>query len=223
MRSWENRHDTMVVDEPLYPHYLNVTGMDHPGREEVIRAGDTDWRRVVAALLGPVPGGVRVFYQKHMAHHLLPGIDRRWVSSLTNVMLIRDPREVVASYVRSRGDVTAEDLGLPQQVQLYDELVAAGTPPPVIDARDFLLHPEPYLRAMCRHIGVDFAGRMLAWPPGRRDSDGVWGRYWYSAVWNSTGFADYRPRYPQLDDSAATVAEECRPLYERLYEARWVL
>jgi hypothetical protein len=158
-----------------------------------------------------------------MTHHLVPGIERGWVGSLTNVMLIRDPREVVASYVRSRADVTAEDLGLPQQVRLYDELVAAGTPPPVIDARDFLLRPEPHLRAMCRHAGVDFSPRMLSWPPGPRESDGVWGRYWYESVWSSTGFAEYRPRQPRLDGGAAVVAEECLPMYERLHEARWQL
>jgi hypothetical protein len=223
MRSWENRPDTIVIDEPLYVHYLNATGLDHPGRAELIRAGETDWRNVVATLLGAVPEGTRVFYQKHMAHHLLPGIDRGWVADLTNVLLIRDPREVVASYVRARPAVTADDLGLPQQIQLYDELAAAGAAPPVIDARDFLLGPESYLRAMCGHVGVDFTPRMLAWPPGRRDSDGVWGRYWYDAVWRSTGFAEYRPRDPQLDGHAAAVAEECRPLYERLHGRRWVL
>jgi len=223
MRSWENRSDTIVIDEPLYAHYLNATRLDHPGRAEVIGAGETDWRKVVATLLGPVPDGTGVFYQKHMAHHLLRGVDRGWVAELTNVLLIRDPHEVVASYVRSRADVTAEDLGLPQQVQLYDELVTAGTAPPVIDARDFLLDPESYLRAMCRHVGVDFTPRMLAWPPGRRESDGVWGRYWYDAVWRSTGFAEYRPRDPQLDGHAAAVAGECRPLYERLHGVRWVL
>jgi hypothetical protein len=223
MRSWENRPDTVVVDEPLYAHYLEVTGLDHPGRDEVIGAGETDWRTVVATLLGPVPVGASVFYQKHMTHHLVPGIERGWVGSLTNVMLIREPREVVASYVRSRPDVTAEDLGLPQQVRLYDELVAAGTPPPVVDARDFLLRPEPHLRALCRHAGVDFSPRMLAWPPGPRESDGVWGRYWYESVWSSTGFAEYRPRQPRLDGRAAVVAEECLPMYERLHEARWQL
>ena len=223
MRSWENRPDTIVIDEPLYAHYLNATGLDHPGRAEVISAGETDWRKVVATLLGPVPDGAGVFYQKHMAHHLLRGVDRGWVAELTNVLLIRDPREVVASYVRSRADVTAEDLGLLQQVQLYDELVTAGTPPPVIDARDFLMDPESYLRAMCRHVGVDFTPGMLTWPPGRRDSDGVWGRYWYDAVWRSTGFAEYRPRHPPLDERSATVAEACRPQYERLHEARLVL
>jgi hypothetical protein len=223
MRSWENRGDTTVVDEPLYAHYLLATGLDHPGRDEVIAAGDTDWRRVVDALVGPVPGGARVFYQKHMAHHLLAGMDRGWVARLTNVLLIRDPREVVASYVRSRATVTVEDTGLPQQVRLHGELAAAGEAPPVLDAADVLRRPEAHLRALCGHAGVDFTPRMLAWPPGPRDSDGVWGRHWYEAVWRSTGFAEHRPRRPRLTGADAAVAEECLPLYRRLHEARWAL
>ena len=223
MRSWENRPDTVVVDEPLYAHYLQATGLDHPGRAEVIAAGETDWRAVVAALLGPVPGGERVLYQKHMAHHLLPGIDRAWVARLANVLLIRDPREVVASYVRSRADVTADDIGVRQQVELYDELAAAGSPPPVIDARDFLGSPEPYLRAMCDHVGIDFSDRMLSWPPGPRDSDGVWAPHWYEAVWASTGFAPPRPPAQPPVGAAAAVAEACLPAYEYLHAARWVL
>jgi hypothetical protein len=223
MRSWENRPDTVVVDEPLYAHYLQATGLDHPGRDEVIAAGETDWRAVVAGLLGPVPGGARVLYQKHMTHHLLPGIEQGWIARLTNVLLIRDPAEVVGSYVRSRATVTADDIGLPQQVRLYDDLAAAGALPPVVDARDFLLAPEPYLRALCAHAGVDFTDRMLAWPPGPRDSDGVWGRYWYDAVWRSTGFDAYRPRHVHLDGPAAEVAATCRPLYAHLHATRWVL
>src|SRR5262245_45506849 len=218
MRSWENRDDTVVVDEPLYAHYLRATGLDHPGRDEVIAAGQTDWRRVVAALVGPVPGGARVFYQKHMAHHLLPAMDRAWVSRLANVLLVRDPREVVASYVRSRATVTVEDTGLPQQVGLHRELAA-----PVLDAADVLRRPEPYLRALCAYAGVEFTSRMLAWPAGPRDSDGVWGRYWYEAVWRSTGFAPYQPRRPRLTGAAADVAEECLPLYRALHDVRWIV
>jgi sulfotransferase family protein len=223
MRSWENRPDTVVVDEPLYAHYLQATGLDHPGRDEVIAAGETDWRQVVATLVGPVPGGARVFYQKHMAHHLLPDVDRAWVARLVNVLLIRDPREVVASYVRSRAAVTADDIGLRQQAVLYDELAAAGSPPPVIDARDFLGRPETYLRALCDHAGVDFSERMLSWPSGPRDSDGVWAPHWYEAVWASTGFAAPRPPAPPPGGPAAAVAEACLPPYERLHAVRWAL
>jgi len=223
MRSWENRLDTVVVDEPLYAHYLLATGLDHPGRDEVIAAGETDWHQVVAGLFGPVPDGVRVQYQKQMAHHLLPEIDRAWVAGLTNVVLIRDPREVVASYVRAREAVEAGDIGLPQQVALYDDLAAAGPAPPVIDARDFLGRPETYLQALCDHVGVPFSDRMLSWPPGARPSDGVWGRHWYARVWRSTGFGPPGPAAPSLSGRQAEVAEQCRPLYERLHRERWVL
>jgi len=102
MRSWENRSDCRVVDEPLYAYYLAVTGLDHPGRDKVIAAGETSWQAVVADLVAPVEG---IYYQKHMAHHLLPQLPRDWIGSLTNLLLIRDPAEVVASYLRSRADV----------------------------------------------------------------------------------------------------------------------
>jgi hypothetical protein len=222
MRAWENRGDTLVVDEPLYAHYLDATGIDHPGRDEVVAAGETDWRAVVDGLLGPVPAGVQVLYQKHMAHHLLPGVDRGWIGRMTNVLLIRDPAEVVASYVRSRSDVTAADIGLAQQVELYDDLsAAAGAAPLVIDAADLLRRPGDHLRAWCDRLGLAFTDRMLSWPPGPRPTDGVWAPHWYDAVRRSTGFAPYRPREVALAGPAAEAAAACRPLYERLHGVRW--
>ncbi|MGH3505544.1 MAG: hypothetical protein ACRDQA_32325, partial [Nocardioidaceae bacterium] len=221
MRSWENRPDSAVVDEPLYAHYLDVTGIDHPGRDEVVASGETDWRKAVESLLGPVPSGVDVLYQKHITTHLTDDVGTGWVTGLSNVLLIRDPREVVASYIKQRPDVTVDDIGLRQQVRLYDELAAAGVPPLVIESADFLRNPESHLRGLCEHLGLDFTASMLSWPPGARDSDGVWGRYWYDAVWASTGFADYRPRQVRLEGRAAEVAATSLPLYERLHDMRW--
>jgi hypothetical protein len=224
MRSWENRTDSLVVDEPLYAHYLAVTGLDHPGREDVMAAGETDWRSVVDGLLGPVPAGVGVYYQKHMAHHLTDDIDPGWIAGLTNILLIRDPREVVASYLRSRDHVTASDIGLPQQTRLYDELAAGGSAPLVIEATDFLQDPAGYLRALCGRVGLQFTDTMLSWPPGPRSSDGVWGKYWYAAVWGSTGFSAPEKRsHIALPTAAEKVVCECRPLYERLHGRRWLL
>jgi len=222
MRAWENRGDCAVSDEPLYAHYLAHTGLDHPGGDEVIATGDTDWRSVVEALQGDAPGGAPVWYQKHMAHHLLPHIDHGWIAGLRNVLLIRDPREVVASYLKSRAQVTPEDIGLPQQARLYDELCAAGTPPPVIDAGDFLRAPEACLRKLCDWLGIEFTSRMLQWPAGPRDSDGIWAPHWYARVWASTGFelpAEHR-QPPELAGTAADVADACMPHYARLHEAR---
>jgi hypothetical protein len=214
MRSWANRPDTHVVDEPLYAYYLHETGLDHPIREEVIAAGETSWQVVIEQLTAPTEG---VFYQKHMTHHLLPQLPRDWIPSLTNVLLIRDPAEVVASYVHSRADVTVDDIGVVQQAALYEQL---GADVPVIDAADFLRDPEAHLRWLCDHIGVEFTDRMLHWPAGPRDSDGVWAPYWYDAVLASTGFEPYRPRRVELDGHALTVAQQSRPFYERLYENR---
>ncbi|HZC70910.1 MAG TPA: hypothetical protein VE442_09465 [Jatrophihabitans sp.] len=215
MRSWENRPDCAVVDEPLYAYYLNETGLNHPARAEVIAAGEPDWRAVVAELTSAEPASI--YYQKHMTHHLIPQLPRDWIGSLTNALLIRDPFEVVASYVRSRADVVAEDIGLVQQVELYEQL---GEDVPVLDAADFLQSPKRYLRWLCAHVGVEFTDAMLHWPAGPRPSDGVWAPHWYAAVIRSTGFAAYRPRSVSLTGEARHAAEQSRPFYERLYASR---
>lgn len=221
MRSWENRPDCAVVDEPLYAAYLAATGLDHPGRDEVIAAGDTDAARVARWLTGPLPEGPAVWYQKHMTHHLLPGLDLGWVHRLTNVFLIRDPAEVVESYLKSRATVAPEDIGLLQQAALFDEVRrTSGQAPIVIDADDFLRDPEAHLRALCDRLGIAFTERMLHWPAGPRASDGVWAPHWYAAVWHSTGFEPWRQRSPALDAASRAVAETCRPAYEGLRALR---
>lgn len=218
MRSWENRTDTRVVDEPLYAFYLSETGIDHPGRDEVIAAGETDWRIVVSELTAPVEG---VYYQKHMTHHLIPQLPRDWIETLSNVLLIRDPTDVVASYVRSRNDVYLSDLGLVELSELFDQLGGTG---PVVDADDFLENPETYLRWMCELAGVEFTERMLQWPPGPRESDGVWAPYWYTDVISSTGFERRRRnRSVELGPAALEIAEQARPYYERLRAVRTTL
>ena len=215
MRSWENRPDTRVVDEPLYAYYLDRTGLNHPAREDVIAAGETSWRAVVDELTAPCDG---VYYQKHMTHHLIPELPRDWITGLTNVLLIRDPAEVVASYVHSRADVVAEDIGLVQQAELAALL---GPDAPVLDAADFLRDPEGHLRWLCDHVGVAFTDAMLRWPAGPRDSDGVWAPHWYAAVLASTGFQPYRPRADvELPPAARAAVELSRPHYEHLHARR---
>jgi hypothetical protein len=218
MRAWENRGDCAVSDEPLYAHYLQATQLDHPGRDEVIAAGDTDWRRVVDALTtSPVPDERPLWYQKHMTHHLLPGMETGWVHGLANVFLIRDPALVVASYVKSRASVAADDIGLLQQARLFEEVAQRlGHAPPVIDAEDFLRDPRAQLQRLCARLGIAFSERMLSWPAGPRASDGVWAPHWYAAVWRSTGFEPWRERHVELKGEAARAAEACRPAYEAL-------
>jgi len=220
MRSWENRADTVVVDEPLYAEYLSRTGLDHPGRDEVIASQATSVAEVVAELSAPLPPGATVHYAKHMAHHLDPTADPSWTESFHNVQLIRDPAEVVASYVRSREACEPQDIGLLQQGWLMSHWDAAGLEVPVVDAADFLRAPEAHLRWLCDWLGIGFTDRMLSWPAGPRESDGVWAPYWYDAVLASTGFAPYRGRDIALSPHDAAVADACRPAYDALRERR---
>lgn len=217
MRAFENRPDTVVTDEPLYGHYLRESGIDHPGREEVIASQETDWRRVVARLTGEIPHDREVWYQKHMTHHLLPAIGREWLTGLTNAFLIRDPREVLSSYVKTRAEPRLGDIGIVEQAELFAWLVErTDGVPPVIDARDVLQRPEPALRRLCDAVGIPFSDRMLAWPAGPRLSDGVWGKHWYDRVWRSTGFLPYRRPTASLPESLGPLVEAAMPYYERL-------
>jgi hypothetical protein len=227
MRAWENRPDTEVLDEPLYAYYLARTGLDHPGRDEILARYPTDPEAAIARCLAPVAGPSAVVYQKHMSHHLLPGLDRSWLSQLRHVMLLRNPIAVLASYVRVRETVTLADIGLPQQLELAPRVEL------VIDADDFLARPRRYLEALCRQLSIPFTDRMLWWPPGRRASDGCWAPYWYGAVEASTGFrppdrhgAAGQGRSPRIDDlppHLRRLADEAIEIYETLAAGRLVL
>jgi hypothetical protein len=222
MRSWGNRPDTFVVDEPFYACYLRETGREHPGYEGVIAAGETDWGKVIAQLTGPVPNGKRIYYQKQMTHHLLPGIDRDWLASVTNCFLIRDPAEVIVSYIKKNDAPSLEDIGFVQQAEIFDWVCArTGSVPSVIDAHDVLERPEKILRRLCEAVGVEFTEAMLTWPPGLRETDGIWAKHWYREVAKSTGFQKPAMRKtPAVPERLQKVCDRARECYERLHVHR---
>jgi len=216
MRAWENRPDTIVVDEPFYACYLAATGIEHPMGEAVMASQSTD-SADVAARLSSDPVAAAIFYQKHMTHHIQPGVDLRWTAKLQHCFLVRNPFEVVNSYRQKRGGVTLDDIGIVRQLSLYEEICAiSGQSIPVIDARDVLIDPRRVLGDLCQRLGIMFYPEMLAWPPGRRVSDGVWAPHWYGAVEQSTGFVPYQPREMKLSVEEARVAEASMEAYERL-------
>jgi Sulfotransferase domain len=221
MRSFGSRPDTFVSDEPLYAHYLKVTGIPHPGREQILAAHESDWRKVAAHLTGPVPEGRRIWYQKHMAHHLLPMIDRGWLDRLTHAFLIREPDEMLASLVKTYPDAGLADTGLEQQCEIFDRVAdRLGRAPPVVLASDVLKDPRGMLTSLCETLGIPFLDAMLAWEPGRRATDGAWAPHWYAAVEASTGFEPWRERRVELPATLARVLDECRPWYEKLHRVR---
>jgi hypothetical protein len=232
MRSFGARPDTAVTDEPFYAAFLALSGADHPLRAEVIASQPNDWREVVARLLGPVPGGRPIWYQKHMTHHMLDAFGREWLSRMSNAFLIRDPQAVLASYrhIRAAESVTLADIGIVQQRELFErEAERLGRAPPVIEGADVLADPPGVLALLCAALGIPYSGAMLRWSAGRRDTDGVWAPAWYGSVERSTCFAAAGPVAAGTADAgtaaahAATLpaglmrlAELARPHYEAL-------
>jgi len=221
LRAWENRWDTVVCDEPLYGQYLLKTKAPHPGTEKVVTCQETDWRKVVSWLSGPIPNGKRIFYQKHMAHHLLPEIERDWFPQFFHCILIRNPHEMLTSLLKIFPEPRLPDTAFPQQVDLFHYLKnTLGQAATIIDSRDILENPEWMLRALCSKIGVPFSKSMLHWPAGGRDTDGVWAKHWYSNVEKSTTFEPYRPREEVVPAPFTKLLQQCQNLYEELYEHR---
>ena len=223
MRSFENRGDCAVSDEPFYSAYLTRTGLIHPMREEVIASQPPDPRDVARYVTGPAPDGRPLWYQKHMAHHMLPGDDPRWTDHVTNAFLIRRPEAVLASYTVKRAQVTLADIGYPYQAEIFDRVAQRlGRAPPVIEANDVLANPRGVLGALCAACGISFNDKMLHWPPGKRPSDGVWAPAWYDKVEASTGFAPARQEigFDALPGHLKPIAAAAMPIYEQLARHR---
>ena len=219
MYSFAQRADTVVYDEPLYAHYLTArpeARVYHPMAAEILASQPTDGRAVVRGMLGAHPRPVAFF--KHMGHHLVD-LDRGFLGALVNVILTRDPRDMLPSYIAVVKAPTLADVGYAAQVALRDELRARGREPVVLDAREVLEDPRSALTHVCDAAGIDFDEAMLAWAPGPRPEDGVWAPHWYAGVHASTGFRPYRPKTAPFPERLAPLLAECRPLYDALREA----
>lgn len=216
MRSFSARADCAAIDEPFYAFYLDQTGINHPFREETLESQPGDWREVVATLTGgscPVP----LQFQKHMCQHMLPEIDLAFLENLEHFFLIRDPARMVASFADRFDEVTPEALGLPRQIELYDQITTmAGQAPPVIDAADILRDPPQMLQKLCVALNIPWTDDMLSWGAGPHEADGIWAPHWYQSVWKSTGFKPYRESDFDLSGNLRAIAQECQPFYDRL-------
>ena len=216
MYAFAQRPDTRVVDEPLYAHFLAVSGRPDPGRDAVLAACDADGERVVReVILGPCDRPV--LFMKQMAHHLVE-LDQGFLADCDNVLLVRDPAAVLLSLSQVIGTPTLRDTGLDQQSRLLRHLQQLGQDPPVLDAARLLRDPSGVLSRLCARLGLPFTPAMLSWPAGPKPEDGIWAPHWYAAVHRSTGFelptprADRRTLSPQLE----SVLAACQSHYERL-------
>jgi len=221
MRAWGNRPDTAVVDEPLYAHYLQQTGLQHPGRDAILASQSTDWRQVAKELAGPIPGEPAIYFQKHMAQHLLPNIERDWLWGMQHAFLLRDPREMLLSLSKVMPRPRLTDTGLPQQLELLRLWQGQSAQEPIVlDAKDVLTAPCAILSRLCERLGVAFDEVMLRWPAGPRSTDGVWAPHWYASVQSSSQFEPWRSRTGTLSPELAQVHAECEPIYQELSQYR---
>ena len=217
MRSFSSRADTVVSDEPFYGAYLKATGDPQPMADEVAAAMDTDWHSVARAMTGSAPGGAPVWYQKHMAHHMVGPIGHDELPGLTHALLIRDPARVVASYAAKRIAIRPEHLGTARQVDYFTrEADRIGRAPPVVDSADILRDPAGTLTLLCEALGIAWDPAMLSWAPGLRDTDGLWASHWYDAVALSSGYSAPDERPVDLDPEQQAVANACRADYDTL-------
>lgn len=216
MYSFGARPDCQIVDEPFYAAYLEISGLDHPMRGEILASQNTDANIVAQEILVSARGKGPHFYQKHMAQHMLPDIPRDWMSGVKNVFLIRHPARVVASYAKKREEPVLADLGFAEQAELFDYVVGLGQTPVVIDSADIRQDPESMLRALCAATGVPWDRAMLKWNAGGHPDDGVWASHWYGAVHRSTGFAGAEGELPDLAPDYAELARQALPYYQRL-------
>lgn len=212
MYAFGNRPDFAVWDEPFYAPYLAATGADHPMKDEIIAAHETDPHVVARRCLDSVPAQKPHFYMKHMPHHMIEGFPLDWAKDCVNIHLIRHPARVIASYGAKRDQMTLQDIGFAQQARLYDQLGGI-----VIDSTDIRADPEGMLKKLCDAIGLVFDPAMLNWPAGPRAEDGIWAKHWYNAVHQSTGFA---AEGPLPNDSESKIAKLAIPHYEAMSRHR---
>ncbi len=215
MYSFRQRADTRVVDEPFYAHYLSHSDAEHPGSAEVIASMSPEIDVVLReVVLGPVDHPLLVF--KQMAHHLIPSVPLDFLDTCVNVLLIRDPTEVLTTIVHQLPTPTMRDIGIARQVELFAELRRRGQRPPVLDARLLLEDPEGVLRRLCTETGIDWDPAMLHWPAGPKPEDGVWARHWYANAHASTGFARYRAKTEPVPEHVRPLAAEAAACYAEL-------
>ena len=216
MYSFAQRKDMSVVDEPLYAHYLRCTDTEaeHPGTPEILATLENDGEKVIEQMLQADYGSRHVLF-KQMPHRLIE-LNENFLFEMQNVLLIRNPRRIIASYAKVIDNPEMHDVGIEKQAELFDKLTAAGKLNAVLDTEEVLRNPRKVLTKLCEKLNLDFDENMLQWQAGARAEDGVWAKYWYKNVHNSMGFLPYEKKEVMLSEELEKLAERCRPFYEKL-------
>ena len=216
MYSFAQRDDTVVYDEPLYAHYLSKYPAKeyHPGAEEVLATMEHDGNKVVReSILGEQPKPVAFF--KNMVYHTRK-LDTAFLQKTVNVLLTRDPVDMLPSFANKIDGLTMRDVGYQCHTEMLKHLQTLGQNPPILDSKQVLLNPKKVLGELCEQIGIPFQESMLHWEAGERPEDGSWAKYWYHSLHQSTGFGKYSAKDEPFPDELKPLLKECQPYYEEL-------
>ena len=213
MYSFAQRSDTEVFDEVLYAHYLSESKADHPGREKVLALQDNDGNKVIESII--LKNRIKISFHKLMTHFLI-NLNTDFLKKVQNIIFIRNPEEIIYSYNKVISNPTIEDIGIKKQYELYHNLIKMGQTPIVLDSKYLLRNPLRILRKLCLLLNISFDKSMLQWEKGARIEDGIWAKYWYKDVHNSSGFLPYTERIISLNNSNLILAKKCKPYYEFL-------
>ena len=194
MYSFAQRSDTTVLDEPYYAYYLATTKAReyHPGADEVLATMEQNGRIVTEDIILADYDTPIVFF-KMMIHHI-KGLDWRFLSETVNILLTRNPVDMLPSFAKNVRDMGIHDTGYPEHLEMFDYLQSIGQTPPVLESKTVLKNPKKVLQQLCKQIDIPFDDAMLSWEAGARPEDGSWAKYWYHSVHQSTGFAPYKPK-----------------------------
>ena len=220
MRSWSSRKDTFVTDEPFYAYYLKETKLKHPLYKEIINKYSSNYDEVVNYLISRIPKDKKIWYQKHMAHHIFDFNNIEWVNNCENCILLRHPKEVISSYSKKNKLNSVEELGYPQQYEIIKYLKKINKSYVIVDSSELLKNPEKVLSNWCMKINIKFDKSMLTWEKGNYVSDGIWWKSWYDNVIKTTGFKEYEKKDINIENKYDSIYNESMKYYSYLKEAK---
>ena len=218
MRSWSSRSDTFVTDEPFYAYYLSETKLKHPMQMEIINKYSTDYKKIVSYLNSKTPDGKKIWYQKHMAHHILNLNDIEWITNFENCILLRHPKEVISSYSNKNKLNSFEELGYRQQYEIIKLLKKKNKSFIIIDSSELLQNPAKVLDAWCKKINIKYEQSMLNWEEGNHINDGIWWKSWYDNVIKTTGFQKYKKKDINIESEYDSIYNESMKYYTYIKE-----
>ena len=215
MRSFENRKDTYVLDEPFYAYYLKKTGLNHPMKKEIIKNYPVSQNKIIK-LITSKPGNKKIFYQKHMTQHIIKNTNLDWITMGYNCFLIRHPAKVINSYIKKNSLRNIDDIGFKKQFKIFNKVKKNNLNFIVINADNILINPNKTIKKLCRELKIRFSKKMLSWPKGKRSSDGIWSKVWYKNVELSNTFSKYRKEKINVPKKYKKIYEESLKYYNEM-------